>query len=210
MTTIQKNIGLLLALCLCFSSVKAAELIVNGNFETGDLSGWAVELQPESLGGWVVYSGTTLPYSGSDFFHPPGELHGAAFDQIGPASSVLYQDVAIPKGTATLTFTYYYQDYDTVHTLDYHHKSSQQFRVDIVDIDAHPFSIASEDVLANVFELNSVVHSSQEPTIVTYDLKPFCGQTIRLRFAAVNHEGTFKVGVDDISISTCKSKSKKK
>lgn len=203
--------ALLLACAFSFSNAFGDELITNGNFETGTLTGWTVEMQSGSLGEWLVYSGTTLPLSGSDFFHPPGELHGAVFDQNGPASSVMYQDVTIPKGNTSLKFIYYYQDYDAVHALDYTRKPcQQQFRVDIIDKEAHPFSIASEDVLMNVLELTSLSPTTLAPTLVTFNLKPFRGQTIRLRFSAVNYEGTFKVGVDDISILTNKNKHKKK
>lgn len=207
----MKKIALVVAMCLCFANVNAVELILNGNFETGTISGWTVEKQEGSSGEWLVYSGTALPISGSDFFHPPGEIHGAAFDQIGPSSSVMYQDVAIPKGGAALTFTYFYQDFDTVHSLDYQHRpSSSQFRVDLIDCDAHPFSIAYEDVLLNVLTLDSIYPSTLAPTVVTYDLKAYEGQTVRLRFAAVSHDGDFKVGVDDISVISHKKDKKKK
>lgn len=205
----RKILFLLCAMCLCLSNLRALELIINGNFETGDLSGWTVEKQSKSAGEWLVYSGYTLPISGSEFYHPPGELHGAAFDQNGPACSVMYQDVKIPKGKASLSFTYYYQDYNKVHALDYNHQPSKhQFRVDLLNPEIDPFSIDSDDILLNAFQLNSKAPPSLNPTTVTYDLTPFSGKKVRLRFAAVNHEGHFKVGVDDISIQVQKKHKK--
>lgn len=211
MVSFNKLLALVCTLVLSVSSLQGAELIMNGDFETGDFTGWTVEHQAGTSGEWLVYSGKTLPISGSDFFHPSGDLHGAAFDHTGPSCSVIYQDIVMPRDLATLTFTYYYQDHDTIHTLDYDHQASQQqFRVDILHPDSYPFSVNANDVLLNVFQLPSDSPQNCEPTTITQDLKAFSGQTIRLRFAAVNHAGHFKVGIDDVSIQTNKKLKAKK
>lgn len=186
-------------------SLFGTNLIVNGDFETGNLSGWTRVTQSESEGHWIVYSGDTLPLSGNAFYPPPQGTYAAAFDQQGPSSSVLYQDVAIPV-SATLQFTYYYENYAPVaipnpDTLDYSYPpANQQFRIDLMTPTSDPFSVAPSDVLENLVQLLPGDPDSLSPTTVTFDVSQFAGQTVRLRFAAVDNQNYLNVGVDAVSI----------
>ncbi len=83
--TIQRS-GLFLVFCGCLSlptSVKATG-IVNGDFETGNLTGWNVGVPP---GGSAVYSGSA------------GNSAGAG----GPSPSTTYADLRYDLGTALST-----------------------------------------------------------------------------------------------------------
>jgi hypothetical protein len=201
---------ILSAIFLCFSvsTANTTELIVNGGFETGDLSGWTVDNQG-TFGHWLVYSGTTLPLSSNIFYPPPQGTYAAAFDQSSPSSSVMYQDVILPQGeTATLVFIYYYHNYagiaiPTPDTLDpVSPPSNQQFRIDLMKPSADPFSVDPTDILQNFVQLSPGDASTLMPMTVSSDISTFSGQTVRLRFAAVDNEFYLNVGIDAVSIQT--------
>src|SRR5262245_23746836 len=72
-----------------------AATVVNGDFETGTLSGWqlsnsAIVMGP---GSWYAYSGTTLPGEFPKTVPPPpAGKYAAITDQSGPGLHILYQD----------------------------------------------------------------------------------------------------------------------
>ena len=88
-------------------------------------------------------------------------------------------------------------------TLDYTGIPNKQYRVDILKRSADPFSVAPADVLATVFRTDLGDPRNLAPTRMTFDLSPYAGQTVRLRFARVsNVTGCFLASVDDIDVQT--------
>jgi hypothetical protein len=88
-----------------------ATTVVNGDFETGSLSGWTVYNNNESeAGNWFAYSGTTSPIGlGPALPPPPQGTFAAITAQGGPGTHVLYQDVALEPGYPhVLSLTAYY------------------------------------------------------------------------------------------------------
>jgi hypothetical protein len=55
-----------------------------------------------------------------------------------------------------------------------------------------------EHVLATVFQARPTDPPRLQPTEVTFDLSPWAGQTIRLRFASADNQGPLRAGVDNI------------
>jgi hypothetical protein len=179
----------------------AVELITDGGFEAGGL-GWSVI--NNGNGQWFVLTGTTAPISLFTIPAPPEGTFQAVVDQGGPGSHILYQDVTIPAGsTATLNFILWYSNQATGFanppSLDPNVIPNQQFRVDILDPNAAPDDMGA-GILQSVFV--TVVNS---PNVISYtpisaNLDAFAGQTIRLRFAEVDNQFFFTVGVDAVSI----------
>jgi hypothetical protein len=187
-------------------SLASPGIITNGGFETGNFTGWTVVNQAGSSGDWFVYSGTAAPFSGATIAAPPQGNFAATTDQIGPGSHILYQDVALaPSGTHTLTFILYYLNqagaFFTPPSLDYTVVPNQQYRVDVMDPSAPVDSVAPGDVLVNLFQTNVGDPVSLVPTAMTFDLTPFAGQTIRLRFAEVDNQSFFEASVDAVAIT---------
>lgn len=198
-----KLLLLLLLPFFCFSN----EFIVNGDFSTGDLTGWTQANQPIPAGGWYPYSGNTSPLTNSIFLPPPYGTYGAIADELFEASMVLYQDVYLPDNLSyTLTYTYYYENqwgaFFNPDTLDYHVVLNQQLRIDIMTPTSDPFSIEAGDVLKNLLSTPPGTPNTLGYTKVSVDISQFAGSTIRLRFANVNNQGPLLFGVDGVSISS--------
>jgi hypothetical protein len=184
------------------ASVSDVVPVANGGFETGTFSGWTTFDQSGGNGSWQVYSGT-----GPHGFAPPQGTFAAVTTQQSAGSHILYQDVAIPAGVAaTLSMLVYYKNFATAFatpaTLDYTTAPNQQYRIDLVKPTAPLQSVAQGDVLANVFQTHVGDPLTLAPTLVSFDLTPFAGQTVRLRFAEVDNQGFFNASVDAVSISS--------
>ena len=71
-----------------------------------------------------------------------------------------------------------------------------------MDPAAPPDSVAAADVLAQVFRTEEGDPPTLGPTTVTFDLTPFAGTTVRLRFAEVDTIGNFNAAVDDVGVES--------
>ena len=154
----------------------ASQLIVNGGFETGNLSSW-------SAGG--VY----LP------FVVTGHAHAGTYSsQLGASSgsepngnSSLYQTITIPSTvtSATLTFWYWPSTTDTI-TYDWQEAQVQN---------------SSGTLLAQIMKVCSNSHTWTQKT---FDLTPYKGQTIRIYFN--DHQDGYGdltyMYLDDVSVTT--------
>jgi hypothetical protein len=181
-------------------------IFANGNFETNSFAGWTVFNQAGGSGSWFTYTGNTSPLSSfTNLSSPPEGMYAAVTDQTGPGTHILYRDVTVPAGTSSLSFYLYYINranrFVAPPTLDYTVNPNQQYRVDVMRTSAPIMSVASGDVLANLFITNPGAPLTLAPTLMNYDISAFAGQTIRLRFAAVDNQSNFNASVDAVCIT---------
>lgn len=182
-----------------------AATVANGGFETGDFTGWTKTTS--GSGDWFVYTGTTSPFSSQTIAAPPEGTFAATTDQTGPGSHILYQDVALEPGHShTLSFILYYENRNVLFfspdSLSESVVPNQQYRVDIMDPAAPVDSVAPGDVLATVFRTMPGDPASKPYTPMTFDLTPFAGQTVRLRYAEVDNQFFFQASVDRVHIDS--------
>jgi hypothetical protein len=188
----------------------AQNLILNGGYEAG-FANWTVNDQADGSGGWFIQSGTGSPLNG---FPVPGQTVGrfaAMSDQGGPGSHVLYQDFVVPVGvtTAILQYDLFLNNsagaYFTPDTLDFTLGPNQQARVDILTSTSNSFSVAGGDVLQNSYQTQVGDPAVSGYTTITMDvtalLQANAGQTLRLRFAEVDNQLFFNMGVDNVSLN---------
>jgi hypothetical protein len=182
-----------------------AASVINGEFETGDLSGW--QIHNSSTGGdWYVYSGSSVP----GLFAPPSGSWAAVSREFEPDTAILYQDVALEAHHGhRLTLTVYYHSFGTImvpepNTLatDETVADNQQLRIDVVRPAAPIESVAAGDVLATVFASRNGDPTTILPTRLAADLTPFAGQTVRLRIANAVEGAVFNTGLDRVSIAS--------
>ncbi|MGN6663204.1 MAG: hypothetical protein ACTHK6_03180 [Solirubrobacterales bacterium] len=216
------RVQILLATCAAISvflvapASAGAATVLNGDFETGNLSGWQVLDNPSGAGqtgSWFAYSGTSSPLSLSTVPAPPAGNYAAITDQEFVGTHILYQDVALePNWTHELSMTVYYVSKAPLVTPMPDTLSSgggeggpppnQQYRIDVMKPTASPESVNPEDILATVFATGTGSPQQLGPAQYTANLTPFAGQTVRLRLAEVDNEGPLHAGVDSVAIQS--------
>ncbi|HEX5989090.1 MAG TPA: hypothetical protein VFY75_02595 [Solirubrobacterales bacterium] len=184
-----------------------ATTVVNGDFETGSLSGWTLHddfgTEP---GSWFAYSGTASPIEIGPSVPPPPQGNFAAITaQFGPGLHILYQDVALEPGWPhVLSLIAYYESGPPIESPDsfaWEGEPNQQYRIDVIKPTAPIETLDPGDILATLLHTETGDPTSLEPKTLTADLSAFGGQTVRLRFAEVDNEGPFNAGVDAVSIT---------
>jgi hypothetical protein len=203
-----KSLWLAATLSGALCSDARASLITNGGFEAG-FSNWTRSDQPGSDGTFALQTGTASPVNGDPVPAPPGGTTAAMTDAQGPGSHVLYQDFTVPSSApaATLLFDVFIGNragmFASPNTLDFSTPTlNQQARVDILLASASPFSVASGDVLMNVFQTNPGDPAVSGYTMHSVDVSALfnahLGETLRLRFAETDDIFTFQLGVDNV------------
>jgi hypothetical protein len=182
----------------------SAAIVNNGDFETGTLSGWQKAIQGPS--DWFAYSGTVTPISMNSVPAPPQGAFAAIADQQNISRQILYQDVALPPAGSQVRLSliaYYTSDEAIVSpdTLDTSSTANQQYRIDVMRPSAAVDSVASGDVLTNVFRTPTGGAFSVAPTPKTADLSAFAGQTVRLRFAVATTQDNLNGGTDAVAVN---------
>ena len=186
-----------------------ASVVINGGFErnggvgSNDFAGWTVVDTPEESGSWFVQTGSASPLNGFIAFTPPAGQFAAMTDQGGPGTHILYQDVKVPSGHSTLSFrvSLFNQAgaYFAPHSLSFEREPNQQFRMDIMAPLAKLDGLGP-GVLRNVFLTEPGDPPLQGYTTIRTSLNQFAGRTVRLRFAEVDNQGFFQVGIDQVRI----------
>lgn len=200
-------LGLTAAVLLSFvfmpttPALAAGNLIVNGDFEIGDFTGWTTAYSGLSpLDDWTVSSGYTC--NGYFCMNPPsGYFAWNGFDGDGPSEFHLYQDVTIPAGIeATLSFTY---------------RFTWDFSFEGAGLDALPrhLIVQVRDPVTNAV-LATLYSTSTWPISQTYygdtgwitiasDVSAFAGRTIRVFFLEIipeDYTGPAMIGFDNIAL----------
>jgi hypothetical protein len=199
-----------IACCGLLTASAGAAPVVNGDFESGNLSGWQV-YNSTNNGTWLAYAGDKTPFGEQPFFAPPQGNWAAISDEESPDTAILYQDVALqPYAQNLLTMTLYYVSHDpifvpTPNTLAVSGVAAiqnQQLRVDVVKTTAPIESLVPGDVLATVFANKNGDPATMAPTQFSADLSAFAGQTVRLRIANAVNDNVFNAAVDAVSIAS--------
>jgi hypothetical protein len=183
--------------------------VVNGSFEINGgvgsnmFAGWTVVDFPEGSGSWFVQTDAASPLNGFIAFTPPGGQFAAMTDQSGPGTHILYQDVRVPPGRSTLSFkvSLFNQAgaYFAPNTFSSERVANQQFRMDIMARLARVDGLGA-GVLRRVFRTEPGDPPLQGYRTIRTSLTAFAGRTVRLRFAAVDNQGFFQVGIDQVRI----------
>lgn len=204
-------LGAAFGILLCAAGAHAQQVVINGGFEAG-FTGWTRADQLGSDGAFHLQSGTLSPTNGFVVPAPVEALSAAMTDSVAGGSHALYQDIVIPAGatggsfSASVFISNAAGAFFTPAHLDWAGTAlNQQARIDLISTSADPFSIASADVLMNLF--STPIGS---PTVTGYNtlnidvsavVAAFAGQTVRLRFAEVDNVNFFNFGVDAVSLT---------
>lgn len=188
-----------LAAWLPAPALSQTELIENGDFETGDLSGWTVEtLGGLHLGSWSLNDGTLAPPGPVPLpFEPLSGDFDAMCIQVGPGVKRLTSaPIVLPDDVPSAALSWL----DSIRNLDFMGRfedPGQEFRVQLLD--------ANEALIAQVYSTDPGDAPVQAgPNLrefdVTADLAPYAGETVYLRFELQDELFFFNVNVDEVSL----------
>ncbi len=211
-----RRTGVLLALAIAALAVPGAGSataanVVNGNFETGTLSGWQTFSQNNDSK-WYIYSvAEELP--GSPWILGGNFAAGSGTNEVRPEEQpntvILYQDVALePSATHLLTGTFRYESFAPMvtpspNTLDITQEiDNQQDFVDVIKPTAPLTTTNPSDILATAFATHTGSPEEIPATHFSADLSAFAGQTVRLRAATVYADDENYAAIDDVAINS--------
>jgi hypothetical protein len=208
MKTWARRLTFLLLAGAC--AAQASELLNNGGFETGTFAGWTVTNQAGSFpgSGFFVLTGTTTPQSGSTTVGPAGGSFYAVSDGQGPGTHALIQSFTVPgpASSVVLSFSLFANSYggNIVNPigLDFTDGANQHARVDILKAGVSPFDTGA-GVLQNLFLGADAGSNPHAYTNDTFDITALVGAggTFQLRFAEVDNQLFFNLGVDNVSVN---------
>ncbi len=204
------------AALLAMPAAASAAKVVNGDFESGSLSGWNVHTVT-GAGNWFAYSGTETPFSnraGAIPIQPPPRGHFAAVaDEADPETAILSQEVALePFRSHRLSLLAFYTSVEPIAVpspdtlaVDPEKRGTntqQQFRIDVMRAGSPLESLDPADILTTLYESHNGDPLSIKPTPLSADLTPWAGQTVRIRVAVAAQEEILNAGVDAVTITS--------
>lgn len=206
--SLREELGALAPSVAIADSVKAVPASkASEDFESGTLANWQID--QTGAGSWFSYTNGKTPPDPSrsdpnfpfEVPDPPQGKFAAVTDENGPGRRILYRDITL-DGRYLLRLTVFYVNVGTFSAATISSRNTisdePQYRIDLVSASAPVDSVAKEHVLANIFQAHPGDPPRLPPTEVTFDLSPWAGQTIRLRFAAADNQGPLHAGVDNI------------
>jgi hypothetical protein len=214
---IRKNNSLftrffLVGCSLCSAAVTIlaqGNLLQNGSFETGDFTGWQVQLQPGTGGDFFVTKNLNPPLRDNPAFATAGPSDGqfyAVNDSASGGAYTLIQPFNLSAGAhPRLTFDMFLNNWSgaylpndtTLSTLD---GPNQHARVDILAGGASAFETGS-GVAMHLLTGGEAHNEAQPYTHYSFDLDPLPAGAYQLRFAEIDTVQLFNMGIDNVSIT---------
>jgi hypothetical protein len=207
------------ACCALLAPAAQGATVVNGDFETGNLSGWNQDYQV-GTGEWQVYSRSEVT---NQLYAPPSGDHALTGAEMAPESLVLTQDVTLePYYAQRISAVLYYESEapiavpvpESLLVPEFEEGESeeeeeekdefeqQQYRVDVIKPTASVRTTNPSDILATLFANKNGDTEVQQQTPISADLTPFAGQTVRIRIINAVNDAAYFPGLDAVSIQS--------
>ena len=208
-----RTVRLAFLTCAAAGAGYASQLITNGGFETGTLSGWTVTTETGSYLGTGFYAdnSTLTPESGSTTVGPKtGSDYAVSDTEGGPGTAVLSQSFTVPGGISSVVLSYsmFVNSYggdvtDSAGDLNYSGAASQYGLVSLLAAGTSLFSTTTGDLM-NFYEGTNSGANPNAYINYSYNITSLvsAGQTYTLRFAEVNNLNVLNMGVDNVSVVT--------
>jgi hypothetical protein len=203
-------IALVVAIALAGLSVAAgsAATVTNGDFETGNFSGWTATDDGGGNGQWsITATGTAVCSLGTT--NTPDGSSAALWDMFDPSWGILTHDLVVPTG-GVLSVNYAYDNLAGLWAQDGSNPYSvslgpqdEWLRIDVIKSTAARDTLAPSDILATIFDSQTGSPAfSQSWVAGTASLAAYAGQTVTFRVAAVNTSSCLPVWIDDLTLTS--------
>ncbi len=216
-------LGVCAAVLVLPASASAQQLIVNGGFESGDLTGWQAYTEDGSITDGVYPDASEMysvggganpsPYSGYGTPGPSAGSYYALSDQNDPSAGVLVQTFTVPYavGSATLSFDMFVQDQNLQGPCDVTNAGAIEYNTacsqfSLVDLWAGDLTVGDPFAAGIAADHYLEYTGFNEPAFgqwqtYTYDLSGFLAPgTYTLRFATVDNQSYYQQGIDNVSL----------
>ena len=195
--------GCVLALALS-ASAGAQNVIVNGGFESGGLTGWTRNVWSASNGDLRAATGTTGFLSGLPTVGANTGSFYALTDQRGPGAYELWQSFSLSNAASSATLSFYLSASNRATTIvgsslnPFGGFANQHITVDLFSGSPAAFSTGG---LQN-FYLGSQLGVANPYGLFQFDVTSLLNApgTYTLRFAEVDNWGYHHMAVDDVSL----------
>lgn len=194
-------LGAVVFLC---SIAKAGQILVNGDFEAGNLSGWTVTNQ--NVGRWLASNAAVGPLGGLSTVGASSGAWYALADANGPGAHALTQPFTVaPGSTVVFSFDMFVSAYAAVvkpASLDYTVVPNEQGRVDLLTSGATPFDVGA-GVLFNFYDGADAGAKPNPYVHYSFDISTLvaAGGTYQIRFAETDNQGAFNMGIDNVVVN---------
>ncbi|MFN3152513.1 SdrD B-like domain-containing protein [Bremerella sp.] len=173
------------------SETNTSEMIINGNFETGDFTGWTID--NTSSGGWRINNGTADPIGPGQPTTPIEGAYDALVEQGGPGVRMLTESFTVPQLVTSAVLSW--QDRIRNYASEFA-DTTQEWRVELVD--------SSGNVLYEVFSTqpgdpNEQLGPNQRSFDLTTVLQSLAGQEVAVRFVEQDQLFYLNVNLDNVS-----------
>ena len=187
--------NLLMFMSLLFTATSNAALIQhiqNGDFETGDFTGWTSVNTGSGL--WNINDGSFPINGGFASLAPISGSFDAVTTQTGPGFHNLYQDVTLSAfDSAILSWD------DRIRTNSGLSDPNQEWRVLVEDTNGN---LISELFSTNPGDAGIQIGPNSRSYDLTALLTPLIGQTVRFSFEQQDNLGFFSATLDNVSFTT--------
>ena len=167
--------------------------ITNGDFETGDTTGWTEFDSSTDLNGWDMNNGTFDPPGSATPLAPLGGRWDVVSRQSGPGTRSLTQTFRVPAGIAAAQLSWL----DRIQSFAPLGDPDQEFRVQ--------FRTTSDVLIAEIYSTDAgdpaiQIGPNSRSFDVTALLKSLAGQTVKLVFEERDVLNFFNISLDDIRL----------
>lgn len=193
----MRTLASLAILLFAFASARADQLIVNGGFETGDLSGWTTSTTGDGNFSVTSAAATPLTFNATVGAHS-GTYYAVSDDYDGSQTQFLTQTFTTPTSlsTATLSFEMFVND---VYGGDF---GSDGPGGEVSLLNSKGFLIAV--LYGPIDTFDNPVGSPNSYVLFSKDIASLlsANTTYELQFSSTDTTGLINVGVDDVSLIT--------
>ncbi len=179
--------------CVDISEITTKNYIVNGRFETADLSGWILDIS--GSGSVIINDGSYDPPGTNLALEPISGNYDVIFAQTGPTKQLISKPFTVPTNVMEADISWKDRIRNTASVFS---DPSQEFRVELLD---ENMNVISEIFSTNPGDPNIQIGPNPRQFELTEVLQEYAGKQVCVKFVEEDNLNHFNVNLDDISLN---------